>query len=49
MLEPVEKFSERRVALAEVVLVEHEVLRQVGGLAEHQPAEPRIDQPVLVP
>ena len=32
---------ERRVALAEVVLVEDEVLGQVAGLAEHEPAEPR--------
>ena len=39
---------ERHVALAEVVLVEHEVLRQVRALAEDQPAEPGIHEPVLV-
>jgi hypothetical protein len=33
---------------AEIVLVEHEVLRQVGALAEHQPADARVHQPVLV-
>ena len=39
---------ERRVALAEVVLVEDEVLGQVAALAEDQPAEARVHEPVLV-
>ena len=40
---------ERRVGLAEVVLVEDQVLGQVGPLPEDQPADARVDKPVLVP
>ena len=34
--------------LAEVVLVEDEVLGEVARLAEHEPADARVDEPVLV-
>ena len=39
---------ERRVGLAEVVLVEDQVLGEVGLLAEDQPADARVDEAVLV-
>ena len=39
---------ERGVGLAEIVLVEDQVLGEVGLLPEDQPADARIDQPVLV-
>ena len=40
---------EGRVGLAEVVLVEDQVLGEVGLLAEDQPADARVDEAVLVP
>src|SRR5438445_3505423 len=40
---------EGRVALAEVVLIEDEILREVAPLAKHQPADARIDEAELVP
>src|SRR3954454_25074828 len=40
--------GEGGVALAEVVLVEDQVIGQVAALAEDEPAEPRVDEPVLM-
>ena len=39
---------ERRVALAEIVLVEHEILGELLLVAEDEPADPGVDEPELV-
>src|ERR1044072_6056576 len=41
--------GEGRVGLAQVVLVEDEILGQIGFLAEDEPADARVDEPQLVP